>query len=593
MSKYNRSRSHKRFGGKSLQTIDPPGTIVTSQAQLDQIAKQKLEETGRSIQSGGDSEPTDPPAPAPVPVALTQEQLQGLINNSVQAGIDKAKAESKTALDQLNAQLAEAQAALAAEKAEKAAALTQKEQIVSVLTMMGHSPNPASVASGNPPSANFNTHIGTKWDTPLGAAKAALELIYKQNYVKQLESGQRVQHGADLREFNEFVKANEAHFMRDFGEFAKQNGLLQGRSLNAATIATDLPTGFLPTLSALILRRKNRTKIFHQFAAVKFRFEAGMGDLIKIPRVRYQTEPTSENDRLLSGLGVYNPIDPGSQNIRTGESEVRVQEYGYGGNPTNPPITLVTFVEALSMFDLLNRCNEDLGHDYLCWEDVTIRDYLVRTSAVRYNDGGFPTANIGDLAAGDNGTMTLEFLNRQAAAMASAAVPTFRDGRYALICDPITTSSIITNLYRFFAPATEAMLMELTNILNPSTIQPGEMERISGYMGVIGNLHLFQTNNWAVGASPNPGIVNQVVAGTARDLRESLFIGDGTVGRGIAMAMQIVQDEVRDFGRRDRYIWKSGEGFTALDIDATAYNDTSEIPQETRVYKSRTLERAI
>jgi hypothetical protein len=77
-------------------------------------------------------------------------------------------------------------------------------------------------------------------------------------------------------------------------------------------------------------------------------------------------------------------------------------------------------------------------------------------------------------------------------------------------------------------------------------------------------------------------------------VRTSYAFGGMASGRGIGgSGVQILFDEKTDFGRMDRAIWQSYEAHGPLDVDATGYNDTSDIPQETRVFKVNTFDVAL
>jgi hypothetical protein len=57
--------------------------------------------------------------------------------------------------------------------------------------------------------------------------------------------------------------------------------------------------------------------------------------------------------------------------------------------------------------------------------------------------------------------------------------------------------------------------------------------------------------------------------------------------------MQIRQNEVTNYQRLNSYIWRSEEGFAALDVDPIGYNDTSAVPQQLRVFQIRSTDAAV
>jgi hypothetical protein len=175
--------------------------------------------------------------------------------------------------------------------------------------------------------------------------------------------------------------------------------------------------------------------------------------------------------------------------------------------------------------------------------------------------------------------------------MGERGIPTYENGQYVLVAPSSVIADFKNSLQGtnslWQAPNT-AELMALTNILNPTTIGSGEMDRVTGYVGSYSNFMIFDTNSYGVG-TPTVGGVNGVRTeniGSNVDTRSGFAFGADAVGRGVGTEFQIVQDEKTDFGRSNRFIWKSEEAFAALDVAPQA-GDTRLVPQQLRVLETR------
>jgi hypothetical protein len=84
-------------------------------------------------------------------------------------------------------------------------------------------------------------------------------------------------------------------------------------------------------------------------------------------------------------------------------------------------------------------------------------------------------------------------------------------------------------------------------------------------------------------------VQTETVSGGSNTTRSNYAFGADTIGRGIGTEMEIRRDTNDNFGRVGRYIWRSEEGFVAMDVDPTGYSDTSEVPQQLRVIDVRSI----
>jgi hypothetical protein len=144
---------------------------------------------------------------------------------------------------------------------------------------------------------------------------------------------------------------------------------------------------------------------------------------------------------------------------------------------------------------------------------------------------------------------------------------------------------------KYWQVATVDQVRELTNMML-SDYPSGEDIRIEGYQGLYEGFHIWSTNSFANGAAGTEGVANETNGDSGTSVvRTSYAFGGFASGRGIGgSGVQILFDEKTDFGRVDRAIWQSYEAHGPLDVDATGYSDTSDVPQETRVFQVRTFD---
>jgi len=380
-------------------------------------------------------------------------------------------------------------------------------------------------------------------------------------------------------------------------KYAKRNGMLQGGTPKVgkldATIRGDVPQGFLDTLSGMMRWTHASNYIFHQFPLMRFDPGSSNGDTIQIPRAARRPEAATRNDRQLSGSGVYAPITTDRESLATGNVSIVLEEFGMGKDAASAPLMVTDFLTGYSMINLMNILQANIGYDYLAWEDVAIRELWDPTSRVYYNNGNEPTTVPGDVVAGSDGRLTRLFLNNLYAQMRADKIPTFRNGRYALITSTFPMANLTESLEDRAAPPSPDAILAITNMLNMGRPNDMMVERVDGYMGAIENFEVFETNAFGTGAAGAPGVQTEALGTGATDTYTSYAVGAETIGRGIGMPMTIRQDEFRDFGRSDAFIWLSHESFAPLDVDPTGYADANPIPQQLRVYKVNTTKTAV
>lgn len=515
-----------------------------------------------------------------------------------QAEIDSWKANEESTVEQIEAlksaheeqlEILKSQAAeeLAQVKDSLATAIAEKDSQLAkaqdVFKMQGKS-NPA--AKG----VNFNTIVGSRSDSPDGALKdflGELENAPVATRSSKLTGARVAVH--DTRHLRPFIRKNYRQMVTDMESWGKQNGLF--RANKSMTNGVSLPDGFLPVLSAMLRENNRSSLVFHQFVDVTMNFEKGRGDVIEVPRVPYLSPISDPDDRLLSGNGTYVDIDPGSQALNSGSVDVQLQEWGLGKDSQNQPIGITRFAEAYSMIELMNLLDKNLMRDYYSWEDAKIRSLLTPSSRIVYNDKDSVTTTPGNVGSGDNGSCTYTFLASLEGYAQDLQIPTMPDGCYILVLPALSVSALLRSMTGIFSAATPEEVRELTAMLMPMEAIANPEFRASGYVGRVGAFHVFRTNAYGVGAGD--GVFTTAFGVGNTTTREGFLIGASSMGRGIGSPMEIIPSGVVPFNRAERFIWRSEEGFAALDVDPTGYNDTSAVPQQLRVIKVRTSDIAV
>ncbi len=167
--------------------------------------------------------------------------------------------------------------------------------------------------------------------------------------------------------------------------------------------------------------------------------------------------------------------------------------------------------------------------------------------------------------------------------------PTLPDGCYFLALHTKALAQLQNDFDKYWNPPTPNDLQQFVNMFNYSMYE-GDSARVSGYHGQHCNFHIFATNSFSLGAPGTEGVQTETLGVGATTTRTSYAAGIDTIGRGIGTPMQIRKDTNDDFQRLGRYIWRSEEGFVAMDVDPVGYNDTSTVPQQLRVFQVRTTD---
>ena len=583
----------KDSSGDGKSEVDAITTINKAKAKSVLATESVTTATNNGVTTTNNEKSDDAPPSSETPsstaaITLTQDQLSVVIQNALASALKPYEDKTAALQQQLDAAQQQAVADKAATVEELNRTKTERDKLADVFKLMG-SPNPVQM-----PSVNTITRVNS--DTPQGTVAELLQARDRAPRVQKMTASGAVYVSYDMAEINHYAKQHKQQLIRDLESWGKAQGLLQGRgriSTDAITTIGNIPGGFLDVLSA-IMRSNNRPGfIFWQFPVTRINFDKGLGDNVQIPRAAFLPAIANPDARKLSGGGSFITINSQNQNIQTGVVNAEIEEWGLGKDSTCPPVGIPAFVQAYSMIDLMSILDRNLWYDYYSWEDVKIRSLWSPTSRVVYNKNGAVVETAISLVAGDDGTMTEQFLNALYGYMRSAQIPTYMDGCYGLAANSLSITQFKNDLGEKFAPASDANLRDLTNILNPVMIGSGEVDKVTGYVGKYCNFHIFDSNAFGCGAPGTEGVQTETLGGTSTATRSSYAFGADTIGRGIGSEVDIRKDTNDDFQRLNRFIWRAEEGYTALDVDSVGYNDTSAVPQQLRVIEVRVSDRKV
>jgi len=413
---------------------------------------------------------------------------------------------------------------------------------------------------------NFNTNIAIGYNDKLPGTFREIQhhIDSLPKAIKFTGAKERVL-DFDKTELDRYVKENYRHVLNDLDLWGRKAGLFKGTDIQMIdpgenvtnTIISDLPGGFLPTLSAIMRVTHRPGFVFHMMPLVRYDFAKSRGNVIQIGRFNYLSTSPSLADYELSAGNAYSSITTRSDSMSTSKVDVEIREYGRGKESASTqinPIRIVSFVEYFSAYELAAELNQKFGYDYAQFEDRLIRSRYDLTSVIWYNQGNTINTAATALQNGD-GRMNQQFLREMRHRAHSSSSP----------WEPLPDGNFMA-------------------VLNPP--------RVNGYMGVVEGVHVFESNAFGVGNAGADGVSNVTVRtpSTTALFRDSYFFGHGAVGRGIAMPVEVRTDSVTNFDRESRLTWLSWEGVDALDVDPTGSGVAS---QQLRVAKFRTTDNAL
>lgn len=360
-------------------------------------------------------------------------------------------------------------------------------------------------------------------------------------------------------EANRYWKENGPRIFEGFlGEFPN---FFQS---DAITTKASIPDEFLDMLSVIVREPTDTTFIHWQFALSVTDFGRTSGDTIRIPRFSRLPDPTDESSRTLTP---GTDISSSGQALEEAAVSLVLKERGL---PT--PVAISSFAQVRSFHDLMVIADTYLRRDYNCWVDNVLRNLFLTAATVLYPNGKTSAAS---MTSSD--TFSKDFLLDIARKLNELDVPTFPDGYYV----GVLNYNDYANLVKSLTGTREEFPKDLNTINR--LLFPAGQGVATGYVGDFHNFHLFVSRNLAKGSHTDSPVPPGVTSGgsPAITLRMSYFFGPGTVGRGIALPVEIRRADETDFQRRTKVIWYSLEAFGALDINA----DTAT-KSETRVIRT-------
>lgn len=544
---------NKQFKPKPVRAIAsqefPPVTgigAVTEQSAID-AAKSK------EVISVASVEPEPPLEQKSEVVTLTAEQLQNALQAAIASATEKANQEADRVRQEIQAELNET-------KNKLATAQNQATAITNVLTTLGHT-HPVSDKSSALGHPAVNKLIESASDRIVGRVKEWRDLI-DAAYSTTLQNPVtgNVYRQTDWRSADRYFLDNKSALRIEVEQYCKANGFFKGLLTDkaASTVRTDLLPTLLDFLSASIRKTQSGKYIFWQFAFKDIKFGKATGDTVQVARVRDLTAPTSVNDTLLAITG------PGASRTNLSINSVSgvLQRRGL-----NEPVQIPQFFSLYSLLDLESLVGQKLGKHLQADIDLRIRTRFLATTRVLYNDGGAVTAVAGDVAAGDDGTLTESFLNAVYAYITGTAyVDTDEMGCLWLAAPARALAPLKNSLANANRYMDQVSTEKLTSMFTMAT--NSDMPTISGYIGTFCGFHIFQSTAYGNGVVGTEGVQNAVFATGATLTRSVVAGGYYAVARAVGMEPEIRRATEDNFQTQDAWTWISDEVVFDLDVDS-------------------------
>lgn len=464
----------------------------------------------------------------------------------------------------------------------------EAKRLRSVLDFSGTS-IPTGARPGGGMSLNINTMLLPSSQEPQGAARDFFEIYNNAAYTPQRrvfdsQTGDEYLQ-VDTTQIDNFLRnpKNRSAFLADAERLFKGNGFLLGSGQDAQAGYTlggesgSIRDTFLPIISALLRTSHNPRYVWHQFVSARLAIGREPGTTVMVPRFTWLDEPESLEDFILDDEGFTTDISGESQAVKALTTPIKIRGLGLGrGNKVgNRPVGIPEFHLATSLVDLMMAVETRLGQNYNATEDMAIHDVyrqaLNNPDLIFYNDNGNLTQNPGDVGAGDDGTMTEEYLNAAFSEMTRRGIPTFDNGTRSIVLNTYSTPQIKNSLGDKLQAPTESAIQEVTNILNAGGLGNG-LDKPTGYLGTYCNFMLFESGTVGTGVPNTPRAkgVYQVNLGVGSAVvHDNYAFGPGVCGQGIALPVEVRMDDSGKFGTGTRFIWRSIEGWDSLDCTST------------------------
>lgn len=382
----------------------------------------------------------------------------------------------------------------------------------------------------------------------------------------------------NLIDANKYWKNNKKAISEGVEAILKEAGFLRGsgRITNAPTLVSDIPSIAFTVLSNYIRESTYDDLIHEQFFTTGFSPGTDVGLTTAIPNYPYQPRPDTIASRQLDPA---NRITTDTNPVTQRNITITIEELGLGKDTNARPISLTNFVKAFSMQDLEAIVMRNLGRDYSAYIDLRAYSLWFGASTILYpGQTGNLIPTVGSLTAND-GVYVRAFFTNLNAFMKQNRFAAYMNSYYGYVHNPGSWAQYVNTL----TPQERYTSDEMVDIVSKMMRRDDSFGGVvSGLRGVHNGFIHFEQNSYGVGAAGTTGSTNVTVA-TVPTLFDSNFaFGFETIGRSIALDVEIRKNEVNNYGRFDDYIWYAHQGFAEMNINAN--NATG---QERRVIQVR------
>lgn len=553
---------------------------------------------------GSSAEP-DAPSPQPVPSSSVLDGIdEGLINAIAVGQRKQAEAEFSATIQSLQRQIEEERKRAdeeadrrQKEKDEAAAAIAAQERKFRLIQAASNSLGFGDYIPGLNESSSSAPVVGAPYvpmSTRVGISDRDAVREFQRIFDDKAATPRTVvatPRGAvetqmDFRHLENFTLENQATLRKGWEKYAKEKlGLLRGSAVSitesaAPTGFSNIPGAFLTYLSTEMRLTHAKGFVLWQFCNNRVNLGVPPGQTASVPRVLLLEEGDVPSDwHLMPGV----PLTDERQPMNATSEPIFVRENGMGKDSKVRPVSIPEFMTAYSLIDLLEALRQRLRYNYEYFEDLSISNLWFQSTITAYNNGGNLVLTPAGVGANGGGQMSLNFLGSLAAYMADELkVPRYEEC-YGLVLNTGQLEQLLRDPKLDQRWYEGSPVNELTNYLSNMTGQT--IGRISGYVGMISNFHIFRQNSFGVGNPGSLGVQTETLGGQSVTTNTAFAFGMGTVGRAQALPFNVREIIVNDGRSRDFY-WLSHEGFGALDIDPAI--SPGQQPRVIQVRTSRT-----
>jgi hypothetical protein len=228
-------------------------------------------------------------------------------------------------------------------------------------------------------------------------------------------------------------------------------------------------------------------------------------------------------------------------------------------------------VMASSLANFMTIANTRLVQNYRSVENLAIRQIFesaaLNADNIYYNDSGSLTKDAQTIIAGNDGTVTADVLGDLSAEMDGNGIPTYENGKRAGVLCPKGLASLRKSMGDTLKASTQTEIDTVMNVLNAGSLGDG-IQQLSGYVGDIAGFMLFSASEQSTGPAGSRGVTDILTGVGNQTFRDNFFFGPGVAGHAEASPFEVVEDNAGTFGTRHNLIWKSTEGWAAMDCSA-------------------------